>query len=255
MIELRDVSYSYDKGTAFETPALKGVSFSIKDGAFFGISGRTGSGKSTLLRLLASLAKPSEGEIKTEGRVGLVMQFPEKQLFEESVIKDVMFGPRNLGFDNARERAEKALELVGIDEELFERSPFGLSGGEQRRVAIAGILAMDPDVLVLDEPTAGLDLKGHDAVMSILGRLNKDGRTIVLVSHDMDDVLDLCSEMVLLSDGKVIDQGTTEAVMERHPENAAERFVLVKDLKDAGYDVDLSMDLEALAKAVCDQLS
>jgi len=255
MIELRDVSYTYDKGTAFETNALKNISFSIEDGAVFGISGRTGSGKSTLLRLLGSLAKPTGGEMLLEGRVGLVLQFPEKQLFEESVIKDVMFGPRNLGLEDARERARKALEMVGIDQGLFGRSPFELSGGEQRRVAIAGILAMDPDVLVLDEPTAGLDLKGHDAVISILRRLNEEGRTIVLVSHDMDDVLDLCSEMVLLSDGSVIDQGKPEAVMERHPETAAERFTLVKDLKAAGYPVDLSMDLEKIAKTVCDQLS
>ncbi len=255
MMELRNVSYSYDAGTSFECQALKDVSLRIEDGSFLGITGRTGSGKSTLLRILGSLLKPSAGEVVTEGRPGLVFQFPEHQLFEDTVLKDVMFGPRNLGLVDAREKAVSALELVGLDGSFLERSPFELSGGEQRRVAIAGVLAMQPEVLVLDEPTAGLDRKGHDLLMSILRKLNEEGRTIVLVSHDLDDLVSVCGRLVVLSEGRISADGEPVSVVRGRGELWTERFLLVEKLRDAGFDVDHGMDSDALAEAVSAQIS
>lgn len=257
MMELRHVSYIYDKGLPFETRALSDLSLTIEQGSFLGITGRTGSGKSTLMRIMASLLKPTSGQLVIEEgkRVGLAFQFPEHQLFEETVLKDVMFGPRNLGLSDAKDRAIEALKTVGLDDSFLERSPFALSGGEQRRVAIAGVLAMDPDILILDEPTVGLDKAGHDLVFSILGKLNHDGKTIVLVSHEIEDILDNCKEMVLLSDGCIIDKGKPQEILERHLEMATNRMALVSELKRVGFDVDSSMDIESLASAVAAQLS
>ncbi|MBR2281067.1 MAG: ATP-binding cassette domain-containing protein, partial [Spirochaetales bacterium] len=182
-------------------------------------------------------------------------QFPEHQLFEETVMKDVMFGPKNLGLSDARSRAVEALEMVGLDESFLDRSPFALSGGEQRRVAIAGVLAMDPDLLILDEPTAGLDRAGHDLVMSILRRLNHEGMAIVLVSHNMDDILENCREMVLLDCGCLADKGRPIEVLGRHREMAPERLALAFCLEHAGFsNVDCGMGVDALAAAVAAQL-
>ncbi len=255
MMELRNVSYSYDKGTSFECQALKDVSLRIEDGSFLGVTGRAGSGKSTLLRILGSLLRPSSGEVVAEGRVGLVFQFPEHQLFEDTVLKDVMFGPRNLGLDDARGKAVSALELMGLDGSFLERSPFELSGGEQRRVAIAGVLAMQPDVLVLDEPTSGLDKAGHDLLMSILRRLNDEGKTIVLVSHDIDDLVSVCKRMMVLSEGAVVADGDPVSVVIGNGGLWTERFTLVEKLMEVGFNVDHCMDFDALAEAVSNQIS
>ncbi len=256
MIKLEHVSYIYDKGLPFETRALNDISLTIRDGAFLGITGRTGSGKSTLIRILASLLKPTDGHLEREGaeRVGLAFQFPEHQLFEETVIKDVMFGPRNLGLSDAKDRAAKALETMGLDSSFFGRSPFALSGGEQRRVALAGVLAMDPDILILDEPTAGLDKAGHDLVLSILRKLNDEGRTIVLVSHETGDILDNCKQMVLLAHGSIVDSGAPVSVLERNLAIAPTKMVLASKLMKAGFEVDYTMDMETLAKVVSSQL-
>ena len=196
IIRFRNVTYSYSKGTPFEEKALDDVSFSVETGDFFGIYGLSGSGKSTLLRLAAGLAKPSSGQIilRENAKVGLVFQFPENQLFGASVIEDVMFGPSNLGLakDNAKDKAQLALNQVGISEKLFDISPFSLSGGEKRRVAIAGILAMGTDVLMLDEPLAGLDPEGQDDLCVLLQKLNKEGRTIIVVSHESEILGNRC---------------------------------------------------------------
>ncbi len=256
MMELRNVSYVYDKGTPFERKALNNVSIRFDDGGFIGVAGRTGSGKSTLARLMSFLSEPTEGRILTKGscRVALAFQFPEHQLFEDTVLKDVMFGPRNLGLKDPRHLAVSALGRVGLDESFLERSPFALSGGEQRRVALAGVIAMDPDMLVLDEPTVGLDRSGHDRVMSILDELNREGRTIVLITHRMEDILERCGEMVLLSDGTVTDSGLPAAVLGRHPEIAPPEMRLESDLIDAGFSLGHGMGLEALARALSGQL-
>jgi energy-coupling factor transport system ATP-binding protein len=207
-LDLTNVSYAYDCGTSFEKVALKDVSLSIADGSFVGIAGSSGSGKTTLVRLLKGLIRPSSGVIKSSfdaSSIGLVFQYPEFQLFEATVLKDVMFGPRNIGMgeDEAKEAAVEALTLLGLDESFYDRDPLCLSGGEKRRVAIAGILAMRPDVLILDEPTAGLDGAMHDQLFSVLKQLNLSGKTIILVSHNMDDIALYCQQVVVLKDGQV----------------------------------------------------
>lgn len=210
--DLVNVSYAYDAGTSFEKPALTGLSFSLEQGSFVGIAGASGSGKTTLVRLLKGLIKPSSGEIKglEPSKVGLVFQYPELQLFEATVLKDVMFGPLNLGFEaqQASSMAEKALALMGLDSSFYDRDPLFLSGGEQRRVAIAGILAMDPEVLILDEPTAGLDAKMQKQLFSVLKTLNDQGKTIILVSHNMDDLTSYCQRVIILKEGRLLASGT-----------------------------------------------
>lgn len=213
---LKNVSYTYDASTPFEKRALDGVSFSIADGSFFGIAGDSGSGKTSLVRILKGLIEPSDGEVSIpEGcRVGLAFQYPESQLFEQTVLKDVMFGPLNMGLgeEKAKCLATKALSEVGLDPSYFDRDPLALSGGEKRRVAIAGVLSMEPDVIILDEPAAGLDPAMHDLVFSLLGGLNGKGRTIVMVSHSMDDIARYCDHVVYLKDGCVVAEGTPEQV-------------------------------------------
>ena len=206
--DLTNVSYSYDFGTSFEKVALKDVSLSIADGSFIGIVGSSGSGKTTLVRLLKGLIKPRSGAFKSSfesSSIGLVFQYPEFQLFESTVLKDVMFGPRNIGMgeDEAKKAATEALSLLGLDESFYDRDPLCLSGGEKRRVAIAGILAMKPEVLILDEPTAGLDGAMHDQLFSVLKQLNLAGKTIILVSHNMDDIALYCKQVVVLKTGTV----------------------------------------------------
>ena len=205
-IRAENLNYIYGKGTAFEQYALKDINFEIQDGEFVGIIGHTGSGKSTLIQHLNGLIKATSGKIYFNGediyapgydlkklrqKVGLVFQYPEHQLFEVDVLSDVCFGPKNQGLsvDEAKERAKEALHLVGLDESYYEKSPFELSGGQKRRVAIAGVLAMKPQVLVLDEPTAGLDPKGRDEILDRVAGLREDTKmTVVLVSHSMEDV-------------------------------------------------------------------
>ena len=219
-ISLKNVYYTYQEGSPFEGQALSDISLEIKDGSYTAIIGHTGSGKSTLLQLLNGLLRPTKGTIQFEDfvldnhsepkemkylrkKVGLVFQFPESQLFAETVLEDVAFGPQNFGVskEEAEQRAIESLKLVGLPEEFHGQNPFDLSGGQMRRVAIAGILAMQPDILVLDEPTAGLDPQGRKELMSLFKELHLSGMTIVLVTHLMDDVADYATAVNVMEKG------------------------------------------------------
>ncbi len=232
-ITLQQVSYTYQANTPFEGRALFGVDLEIVEGSYTALIGHTGSGKSTILQLLNGLNVPTAGVVlidetvitptsvnkdikQVRKKVGLVFQFPESQVFDETVLQDVAFGPQNFGVskEDAERTAREKLALVGIDEELFERSPFELSGGQMRRVAIAGILAMEPHVLVLDEPTAGLDPAGRKELMAIFKELHQMGMTIVLVTHLMDDVADFADFVYVLEKGKVVRSGRPSAVFQ-----------------------------------------
>ena len=232
-ITLQQVSYTYQANTPFEGRALFGVDLEIVEGSYTALIGHTGSGKSTILQLLNGLNVPTAGSViidemvitptsvnkdikQVRKKVGLVFQFPESQVFDETVLKDVAFGPQNFGVskEEAEATAREKLALVGINEELFERSPFELSGGQMRRVAIAGILAMEPTVLVLDEPTAGLDPAGRKELMAIFKELHQAGMTIVLVTHLMDDVANFADYVYVLEKGKVVRSGHPSAVFQ-----------------------------------------
>ena len=232
-IILDNVSYTYQEGTPFASAALSDVSLSIEDGSYTAIIGHTGSGKSTILQLLNGLLVPTEGSVRVfdtlitstsvnkqirqiRKQVGLVFQFAENQIFEETVLKDVAFGPQNFGVsvEEAGAIAREKLALVGIDESLFERSPFELSGGQMRRVAIAGILAMEPSILVLDEPTAGLDPIGRKELMALFKKLHQDGITIVLVTHLMDDVAEFADQVYVMEKGKLVKGGKPSLVFQ-----------------------------------------
>lgn len=233
-ITLQQVSYTYQAGTPFEGRALFGVDLEIVDGSYTALIGHTGSGKSTILQLLNGLNVPTTGTVlidetvitptsvnkdikQVRKKVGLVFQFPESQVFDETVLKDVAFGPQNFGVsqEEAERIAREKLALVGIEEELFERSPFELSGGQMRRVAIAGILAMEPSVLVLDEPTAGLDPAGRKELMAIFKGLHQAGMTIVLVTHLMDDVANFADFVYVLEKGRVVQSGQPSEVFQQ----------------------------------------
>ena len=228
-IEVSDLTHVYMPGTPFEKKALDNVSFTIGDGEFVGLIGHTGSGKSTLIMHLNGLLKPTSGAVRVDGlnlsdkgvslrevrkRVGLVFQYPEYQLFEETVIADVMFGPKNLGLIEAecRERAGEALRQVGLDEALWDKSPFELSGGQKRRVAIAGVLAMKPGTLILDEPTAGLDPRGRDEIMALMRGIHERGTTLIMVSHSMTDVSRLCGRILVMNRSRLMLDGTPAEV-------------------------------------------
>lgn len=232
-ITLENVSYIYQNGTPFASTALSDVSLTIKDGSYTALIGHTGSGKSTILQLLNGLLVPTDGEVRVfdtlitptsvnkeirqiRKQVGLVFQFAENQIFEETVLKDVAFGPQNFGVsrEEAETIAREKLALVGIDESLFERSPFELSGGQMRRVAIAGILAMEPRILVLDEPTAGLDPIGRKELMNLLKKLHQDGITIVLVTHLMDDVAEYADQVYVMEKGRLVKSGEPSFVFQ-----------------------------------------
>ena len=232
-IILDNVSYTYQEGTPFASAALSDVSLTIEDGSYTAIIGHTGSGKSTILQLLNGLLVPTEGSVRVfdtlitsksvnkqirqiRKQVGLVFQFAENQIFEETVLKDVAFGPQNFGVsvEEAEAIAREKLALVGIDESLFGRSPFELSGGQMRRVAIAGILAMEPSILVLDEPTAGLDPIGRKELMALFKKLHQDGITIVLVTHLMDDVAEFADQVYVMEKGKLVKGGKPSLVFQ-----------------------------------------
>ena len=232
-IILDNVSYTYQEGTPFASAALSDVSLTIEDGSYTAIIGHTGSGKSTILQLLNGLLVPTEGSVRVfdtlitstsvnkqirqiRKQVGLVFQFAENQIFEETVLKDVAFGPQNFGVsvEEAEAIAREKLALVGIDESLFERSPFELSGGQMRRVAIAGILAMEPKILVLDEPTAGLDPIGRKELMTLFKKLHQDGIAIVLVTHLMDDVAEFADQVYVMEKGKLVKSGKPSLVFQ-----------------------------------------
>ena len=225
-IALENVSFTYQEGTPLASTALLDVSLTIEDGSYTALIGHTGSGKSTILQLLNGLLVPSQGSVRVfdtlitstsknkdirqiRKQVGLVFQFAENQIFEETVLKDVAFGPQNFGVseEDAEQTAREKLALVGIDESLLNRSPFELSGGQMRRVAIAGILAMEPAVLVLDEPTAGLDPLGRKELMNLFRKLHQSGMTIVLVTHLMDDVAEYANQVYVMEKGRLVKGG------------------------------------------------
>lgn len=232
-IALENVSFTYQEGTPLASAALSDVSLTIKDGSYTALIGHTGSGKSTILQLLNGLLVPSQGSVRVfdtlitstsknkdirqiRKQVGLVFQFAENQIFEETVLKDVAFGPQNFGVseEDAEQIAREKLALVGIDESLFNRSPFELSGGQMRRVAIAGILAMEPAVLVLDEPTAGLDPLGRKELMNLFKKLHQSGMTIVLVTHLMDDVAEYANQVYVMEKGRLVKRGKPSDVFQ-----------------------------------------
>ena len=270
------ISYTYEIGTGFEKHALKDVSCVIDDGEFVGLIGHTGSGKSTFIQHLNGLIKATSGNIyyngeniyddkydmrKLRSHVGLVFQYPEHQLFETDIFKDVCFGPKNLGLDRKEIelRAFEALRLVGLDEKLYYQSPFDLSGGQKRRVAIAGVLAMKPDVLILDEPTAGLDPKGRDDILDCLKYLKEEtGMTIILVSHSMEDVAKYVDRIMVMDDGQLMYDDTPKNIFTHYNElekiglAAPQVTYLMNDLKNAGFDV--ATDAITIDEAVKDIL-
>lgn len=232
-IALENVSFTYQEGTPLASAALSDVSLTIEDGSYTALIGHTGSGKSTILQLLNGLLVPSQGSVRVfdtfitstsknkdirqiRKQVGLVFQFAENQIFEETVLKDVAFGPQNFGVseEDAEQIAREKLALVGIDESLFDRSPFELSGGQMRRVAIAGILAMEPSILVLDEPTAGLDPLGRKELMNLFKKLHQSGMTIVLVTHLMDDVAEYANQVYVMEKGRLVKGGKPSDVFQ-----------------------------------------
>jgi energy-coupling factor transport system ATP-binding protein len=272
-IKAEHINYIYSQGTAFEQYALKDVSFEIQDGEFVGLIGHTGSGKSTLIQHLNGLIRATSGALYYNGKniydadfsmkelrnkVGLVFQYPEHQLFEVDVFSDVCFGPKNqkLAQDVIEERARQALTLVGLKEKYWKQSPFELSGGQKRRVAIAGVLAMRPDVLILDEPTAGLDPKGRDELLDQLAELHeKEKLTIILVSHSMEDIARYADRIMVMNHGEKIFDGTPKEVFRHYKElekvglAAPQVTYIVHALRDHGVPVSEDVTTVAEAKA------
>lgn len=260
-IKLEGINYIYGQGTELVVDALKDVNLEIKDGEFVGVIGHTGSGKSTLVQHLNGLIKPTSGHMYFDGqdmyaqgydmkqhrsKVGLVFQYPEHQLFEVDVLSDVCFGPKNLGMgeEEAKERAKQALSMVGLGENYYKRSPFDLSGGQKRRVAIAGVLAMSPKMLILDEPTAGLDPQGRKEILDLISKLRTEaGITIVLVSHSMEDVAEYVDRIIVMNKGCVAFDGKPKEVF-AHAEALEEMGLaapqvtyIVRNLKQQGLPV------------------
>ena len=261
-IEVEHLTHCYSEGSALRTVALNDVSFRIGDGEFVGIIGHTGSGKSTLVQHLNGLLKPSSGRVLIDGedlngehvnrralrqRIGLVFQYPEYQLFEETVAKDIAFGPKNQGLSPAEmdERVRYAMDCVHLDYDKYaQRSPFELSGGQMRRVAIAGVLAMRPAVLILDEPTAGLDPRGRYRILSMLEELHaREKVTILMVSHSMDDMARLASRLIVMSEGRIVADGTPREIFSREDMmtsiglDVPEAARLCRLLREKGYDL------------------
>ena len=279
-IRFKQVGFAYQAGTPFEMRALHDVSFSIEDGSYVAIIGHTGSGKSTILQHLNALLKPTEGIVKlgdktidsTTGnkdlkplrkKVGIVFQFPEAQLFEETVEKDIAFGPKNFGVseEEALNIAAEVIQTVGLPADVLKKSPFDLSGGQMRRVAIAGVLAMKPEVLVLDEPTAGLDPKGRLEMMEMFYKLNKEqNMTIVLVTHQMNDVSDYADHVVVIESGKVVKEGSPKEVfadaswlLEKQL-GVPTTLAFVEKLKSKGWNTDkMPLTLDELADAILEE--
>ena len=236
ILETKNLTYIYGQGTPFEKTAVEDVSLSIEKGEFIGVIGHTGSGKSTLIQTLNGLVRPTSGQVLLEGqdiwrepkkiravrfRVGMVFQYPEYQLFEETVLKDIMFGPKNQGLsdDEAQARAYEAARFTGLKEELLGKSPFELSGGAKRRAAIAGVIAMDPEVLILDEPTAGLDPRGRDVLLAQIAQYHKErGNTVLLVSHSMEDVGRVADRLLVMNAGQLLALAPTKEVFSRGEE-------------------------------------
>ena len=263
-VELKDVTYTYSPGTAYEMHAMEHVSMEIQDGQFVGVIGHTGSGKSTLVQHFNGLIRPTSGHVYYNGEdiwqegynlrelrshVGLVFQYPEHQLFETDVLTDVCFGPKNQGLspEECKERAKEALQHVGLDESYYEKSPFELSGGQKRRVAIAGVLAMNPSFLILDEPTAGLDPKGRDEILDQLALLHETrGISIMLVSHSMEDIARYVERIIVMNKGHVAFDDTPKEVFSHYKEleemglAAPQMTYIMHALKERGMDEDVT---------------
>lgn len=261
ILETQQLSYVYGEGTPFEKAAVKNVSLTIHKGEFIGVIGHTGSGKSTLVQQLNGLLRPSAGRVLLDGkdiwaepkkirdirfRVGMVFQYPEHQLFEETVYKDISFGPRNMGIreEELDRRVRSAAAFVGLKDELLEASPFEISGGEKRRAAIAGVIAMDPDILILDEPTAGLDPRGRDVLLAqILNYHKQRGNTVLLVSHSMEDIARIADRVLVMNNGSVAMFDTTRAIFARGEEleemglRVPQITKIMRDLQHAGWPV------------------
>lgn len=259
---LNKVSHVYSPDTAYQKKALDEVTIKIQDNEFIGIIGHTGSGKSTLIQHMNGLLKPTSGEIYFNGedimekdfdkkllrsKVGMVFQYPEHQLFEATVLEDICFGPKNLGLskEEVDDRAMEAMELVGLDQDLISASPFDLSGGQKRRVAIAGVLAMKPDILILDEPTAGLDPKGRDDILNMIKEMHiKTGNTVILVSHSMEDVAKYVDRLIVMNQGHIEYDDTPKGVFRNYIEleqmglAAPEITYIVNDMKRKGFPID-----------------
>ena len=266
-----NISYVYSPGTAYEKKALDDVSLTINKGEFIGIIGHTGSGKSTLIQHFNGLEKATGGTIYFNGqdiydkdfnmkslrsKVGLVFQYPEHQLFETTVLEDVKFGPKNLGLSKLEVdlRAFEAIKQVGLPEKCYDDSPFELSGGQKRRVAIAGVLAMKPEILILDEPTAGLDPRGRDEILDQIAKLHKEGLTVILVSHSMEDVAKYADRIIAMNDGKVAFDGTPKEVFRHYRElermglSAPQITYVLQEMKGLGLDVDIDVSTVEEAK-------
>ena len=265
------ISYVYSPGTAYEKKALDDVSLTINKGEFIGIIGHTGSGKSTLIQHFNGLEKATSGTIYFDGqdiydkdfnmkslrsRVGLVFQYPEHQLFETTVLEDVKFGPKNLGLSKAEVdlRAFEAIKQVGLSEKCYDDSPFELSGGQKRRVAIAGVLAMKPEILILDEPTAGLDPRGRDEILDQIAKLHKNGLTVILVSHSMEDVAKYADRIIAMNSGKVAFDGSPKEVFRHYKElermglSAPQITYVMQAMKELGLNVDTDVSTVEEAK-------
>ena len=278
-VEIKNLSHTYMRGTPFEALALDDVSFTVADGEFVGVIGHTGSGKSTLITHLNALIKPETGSVIINGidvssenadlrqirrNVGLVFQYPEYQLFEESIAKDIAFGPKNLGLseNEINERVKEAMELVGLNPALAEASPFELSGGQKRRVAIAGVLAMRPGIMVLDEPAAGLDPAGRTDMLNLVKKLHDSGRTVIMVSHSMEDVGRMCDRLIVMNHGKVAFDDVPAKVFS-HPDelqamglDVPQSVRLAIALRKNGFDIpDDITSVEPLAEAILRNLN
>ena len=279
-IAFEKVEHMYNNDTPFSYHALKGVDLSITKGSFTAIIGQTGSGKSTLIQHINALLLPTSGKVTIEDyiitandkpkklkplrkKAGLVFQFPEYQLFEETIEKDIIFGPLNFGVseDEAKKLAVNALQQVGLDTSYLQRTPFDLSGGQKRRVAIAGILAMEPDILILDEPTAGLDPHGTKEMMALFKKIHKMGKTVIIVTHDMNHVLQYCEEVVVMNQGKVEKKDTVSNVFKDQEYlntlgidlPIITNFILT--LNANGYNIDTSINThEGLIEAIGGEL-
>ena len=264
ILETKDLTYRYSPGTPFEKTAIEGVSIQVEKGEFLGVIGHTGSGKSTLIQTLNGLLRPTSGQVLLDGtdiwaepkkirsvrfRVGMVFQYPEYQLFEETVLKDIMFGPKNMGLSDqeAEARAREAARFTGLKEDLLGKSPFELSGGEKRRAAIAGVIAMDPDVLILDEPTAGLDPRGRDVLLAQISQYHKTrGNTVLLVSHSMEDIGRTADRVLVMNRGRAALQDGTKAVFAKGPQleemglRVPQITKIMQELEKMGLPVDPS---------------
>lgn len=279
-VKFEQVSHTYSNNTPFSYMALKDINLDIPKGSFTAIIGHTGSGKSTLIQHINALLLPTQGKVQVNDFIieatnvpkglkqlkkmaGLVFQFPEYQLFEDTIEKDIIFGPKNFGVDEqqAKEAARKVIKAVGLDESYLQKSPFDLSGGQKRRVAIAGILVMDPDVLVLDEPTAGLDPQGAKEMMDLFKTLNDQGKTVIIVTHDMNHVLNYCDFAVVMNKGEIGKKGTVDEIFidASYLENLSIDLPVIThfiyELNQQGFHIDPSIkEIEQLVQAIKEEI-